>query len=133
MQTVLLIEDSKLQRMTSEHLFKKAGYRVLIAVDGEEGLRIARETRPDLILLDMMLPKLGGQELLHSLKSDPTTSRIPAVVLTGLSQKNEERLLAEGAAAFIEKSYALDNPQLFLQRIKRILDGSPVETRVPHA
>jgi len=53
--------------------------------------------------------------------------------LTGLSQKNEERLLAEGAAAFIEKSYALDNPQLFLQRIKRILDGSPVETRVPHA
>ena len=59
--TILLVEDSKLQKIKNESLLHKAGYRVLHASDGEEALRVARESAPDLILLDMLLPKLGGK------------------------------------------------------------------------
>ncbi len=59
---------------------------------------------PDIILLDMLLPKISGPAVLKSLKNDPTTTHIPVIVLTSLSQKNEEKLLQEGAAAYFEKS-----------------------------
>lgn len=131
MQTVLLVEDSKVQRMVSELLFKKAGYRVMVAADGEEALRVARQVLPDVIVLDMMLPKVSGVELLHSLKLDSTTSKIPVVVLSSLSQKNEGRLLSDGAAAFIEKKYAFDHPESFLETIKLIVDGSAAGIRLP--
>src|SRR5579864_4979360 len=74
------------------------------ASDGEEALLIAHDRIPDLILLDMMLPKLGGSEVLRALKKDPVTASIPVIVLSGLAQKNEEKLMQEGAAAFFEKS-----------------------------
>jgi CheY-like chemotaxis protein len=82
----------------------KAGYEVIGVGDGEEGLRIARETMPDLILLDMLLPKVGGLDVLRSLKREVQTRDIPVIVLSGLSQANEARLIKEGAAAFFEKS-----------------------------
>jgi CheY-like chemotaxis protein len=88
MQTVLLVEDSKVVRIAREHAVRKAGYHVVIAVDGMEALSIARVSLPDLILLDMMLPKLDGPSVLRALESDPLTAQIPVVVLTGLSQKN---------------------------------------------
>jgi len=72
-------------------------------------------------LLDMMLPKLSGPEVLRALKAGPETATIPVVVLTGLSQKNEDRLLEDGAAAFVEKSAALDNSELLLGAIRRAL------------
>jgi CheY-like chemotaxis protein len=59
---------------------------------------------PDIILLDMMLPKISGQEVLRALKANPATMGIPVIVLTSLSQRNEEKLLSEGAAAYFEKS-----------------------------
>ena len=61
--TVLLVEDSKFQKLVNERMLHKAGYTVLTASDGEEALRLARETIPDIILLDMLLPKLGGREV----------------------------------------------------------------------
>ena len=122
MQTVLLVEDSKLLRTNSERILKKAGYLVVTAVDGMEALTVARESRPDLILLDMMLPKLDGPSVLQALKADPTTAQIPVVVVTGLSQKNEERLLKAGAAAFVEKGSLLNNDQSLLTTIKKTLE-----------
>jgi CheY-like chemotaxis protein len=104
---VLLVEDSKLLRMANECALSKAGYQVSTAADGEQALRVAAEQLPDIILLDLMLPKLSGPEVLKALKQDPATANIPVVVLTSLSQKNEEKLLAEGAAAYFEKA-ALD-------------------------
>jgi DNA-binding response OmpR family regulator len=65
---ILLIEDSKFQRMASERALLNAGYSVIHAKDGDEGLRAARENIPDLILLDMMLPKLSGLDVLRALK-----------------------------------------------------------------
>jgi DNA-binding response OmpR family regulator len=108
--TILLIEDSKLLRIANTRALVKAGYEVISAGDGEAGLRSARETIPDLILLDMLLPKITGLDVLKGLKSDPRTKGIPVIVLSGLSQANEARLMNEGAAAFFEKSEkTLDN------------------------
>ena len=101
---VLLVDDSKFLRMANEHALSKAGYQVSTAADGEEALRVANDKLPDIILLDMMLPKISGPEVLKALKANPATKDIPVIVLTSLSQKNEEKLLHEGAAAYFEKS-----------------------------
>ena len=74
------------------------------AVDGEQALLVAREKLPDLILLDMLLPKMSGPDVLKALKIDPATNAIPVVVMTGMSQKNAARLQQDGASGFLEKS-----------------------------
>ena len=103
-QTVLLIDDSKFLRRANELAVSKAGYTVLVAADGSQGLEVARANVPDVIVLDMMLPKLSGQELLRVLKQDSATSSIPVIVLSSLPQANEHKLKAEGAALYLEKS-----------------------------
>src|SRR5579863_7308463 len=101
---ILLIEDSKFQRIANERALVKAGYSVIQAGDGEEGLRVARKDIPDLVLLDMMLPKVSGLDVLRALKSDVLVKHIPVIVLSGLGQGNETKLLNEGAAASVTKS-----------------------------
>ena len=70
------------------------------ASDGEHALAVAREQKPDLILLDMLLPKMTGPDVLKALKKDPATAGIAVVVFTGLSQKNATRLQQDGVAHF---------------------------------
>jgi CheY-like chemotaxis protein len=120
---ILLIEDSRFQRVANERALLKAGYAVVQAGDGEEGLRMARERVPDLILLDMMLPKVSGLEVLRTLKGDVLVKHIPVIVLSGLGQANEAKLLKEGAAAFVVKSEkSLENNSLVLiQAIEKVL------------
>ena len=101
---ILLIEDSKFQRAANGRALVRAGYDVVYAADGEEGLGAARENLPDLILLDIMLPKLSGLDVLRALKADVLLKHIPVVVLSGLGQANEVKLLREGAKAFLMKS-----------------------------
>jgi DNA-binding response OmpR family regulator len=101
---VLLVEDSKFLRMANERALSKAGYEVSTAADGEEALKVANEKLPNIILLDMMLPKISGTEVLKALKGNPTTTNIPVIVLTSLSQANEGKLLDAGASAYFEKS-----------------------------
>jgi CheY-like chemotaxis protein len=121
MQTVLVVEDSKLFRVEKERTLRKAGYQVITAADGMEALRVAHNSRPDLILLDMMLPKLDGASVLRALKKDPVTAHIPVVVVTSLSQKNEEKLLHDGAQAFVEKERLLRGSEPLLFAIRKIL------------
>jgi len=104
MQSILLVEDSKFLRIASERALTKAGYSVVSTDDGEQALQLARDKHPDLILLDMLLPRLGGPEVLRALKNDQQTAEIPVVVLSSLPQKNEARLKKDGAAAYFEKS-----------------------------
>jgi twitching motility two-component system response regulator PilH len=104
MTRILLVDDSKFLRLAAERALVRAGYEVCTASDGEQALEMAREKQPDLILLDMLLPKITGPEVLKALKKDPGTSHIAVVVLTGLSQKNAARLQQDGAFAFLEKS-----------------------------
>jgi CheY-like chemotaxis protein len=101
---VLLVEDSKFLRIANERALSRAGYEVSTAADGEEALQVANDKLPDIILLDMLLPKISGPNVLKALKANPATRDIPVIVLTSLSQKNEEKLISEGAAAYFEKS-----------------------------
>ena len=123
---ILLIEDSKFQRIANGRALVKAGYTVIHAADGEEGLRAARDNSPDLILLDMMLPKLSGLDVLRALKSDELAKHIPVIVLSGLGQANEVRLLKDGAAAFFMKGEkSLENGSLALiQAVESVLTAS---------
>jgi CheY-like chemotaxis protein len=123
MKTILLIEDSKFLRIANERLLAKEGYLIISASDGEEAVRIAGNTLPDLILLDMLLPKLSGPEVLQLLKSNPLTSHIPVIVVSGMSVKNEQRLLRDGASAFLEKGPLLNDPRPLLDSIKHALIG----------
>jgi CheY-like chemotaxis protein len=123
MRTILVVDDNKVVRMLNERILAKAGYHVLGAGDGEEALQIALACHPNLILLDMLLPKLSGQDVLYSLKRDPSTAQIPVLVLTGLSQKNRMKLCREGAAGFLEKGTLRQNPQALLAAVRGILDG----------
>ena len=128
MKTILLVEDSRFLRLANERALVRAGYRVVTAADGEEALRLARESVPDLILLDMLLPKLGGPEVLRSLRTTPRTAQVPVVVLSSLPQSNEARLKKDGATAYIDKStVALDQHSESLSNIvKRVLHEQEV-------
>jgi DNA-binding response OmpR family regulator len=103
-ETVLLIDDSKFLRRINELAVSRSGYLVLVAADGDEGLRLARERVPDVIVLDMMLPKLSGEQLIQTLKAEPNTAQIPIIVLSSLPQSNETKLKDAGAALYLEKS-----------------------------
>jgi len=101
---ILLVEDSLPIRRENESALHRAGYEVICAEDGESALQMARERKPDLILLDMILPKMGGPDVLKHLKSEPATAEIPVVVVSSLSHKNREKLIAAGAEDYIEKN-----------------------------
>lgn len=124
MKSILLVEDSRFLRVVTERELVRAGYTVMSAGDGEEALRIAYAKTPDLVLLDMMLPKIGGPEVLRALRNNPATASIPVIVLSSLAQKNEARLLKEGATAYFEKSkMELDrNFGSLLQIVKNMLN-----------
>jgi CheY-like chemotaxis protein len=129
MTKILLVEDSKFLRLSTERALARAGYATSSACDGEEALRMAREILPDLILLDMLLPKMSGPDVLVALKKDPLTSGISVVVMTGMSQKNAARLQGDGADGFLEKSaLELDKgSDKLLAAVREIVDKLPAE------
>lgn len=117
---ILLVEDSKLLRITNERTLVKAGYDVISAEDGEEALRCAKEQKPDLILLDLLLPKVSGLEVLTRLKHNRDTAKIPVVALSGLSDKNRQRLIEAGADEYLEKNSVLTEKGL--NRLPKVLE-----------
>jgi DNA-binding response OmpR family regulator len=101
---ILIVEDSRFLRLANERALTKAGHNVISASDGAEGLRLATERRPDLVILDMLLPKVSGPEVLRAIRADAEIGKTPVMVLTSLPQANENKLLKEGATAYFEKS-----------------------------
>jgi putative two-component system response regulator len=130
--TVLLIDDSKFLRKANELALVRFGYAVLTASDGDEGLAIAMARIPDLIVLDLMLPKLSGAQLLQALKESPHTAQIPVVVLSSLPISNAAKLQTAGAAAYFEKAkLGIENGSTALiQAIDKLLSSprSPQKT-----
>jgi CheY-like chemotaxis protein len=122
---ILLVDDSRFQRMANERALSRAGYNVVTASDGEEALLVAQVRIPDLILLDMLLPKLGGGEVLRALKGNPLTATIPVIVLSSLPQTNEVKLIKAGATAYFEKSKMQQDQssEALLHIVKTTLDG----------
>ena len=103
---VLLAEDDRFLRRAAEARLRRHGLEVLTAVDGEEALRIARAERLDLILLDVVMPKLEGFEVLKLLKEDEATASIPVIVLSNLGQERDvAQAKALGAVAFLVKAH----------------------------
>ena len=111
---ILLVEDSLAIRRANESALLKAGYEVTCAEDGETALRLAQQQKPDLILLDMILPKMSGPDVLHHLKSEPGTAAIPVVVLSSLTEKNRQKLMDDGAEEYIEKNTLMPLPGMNL-------------------
>lgn len=120
-KTVLLVDDNRLVKLANQRLLTRAGYNVITAADGEEAVTAARQAIPDVILLDMMLPKLSGHEVLRLLKNDLATAQIPVIVVTGLSRKNAAKLESEGADAFVEKEELLANADPLLETMERVM------------
>jgi CheY-like chemotaxis protein len=116
MLTILVVDDSIHLQIAFKKVLSSSGYRVELASDGEEGLRLALSTRPDVILLDMMLPKLGGVEVLLALKANRATAKIPVIALSGLPMSNEARLRRDGAIKYLQKSN-LEDLDVLLQAI----------------
>jgi two-component system cell cycle response regulator DivK len=126
--TVLLVEDSQIQKLANEKILTQAGYLVLLAGDGEDALRLAREAGPDLVLLDMNLPKLSGAEVLQALKQHRATAAIPVIVISQLSQADEAKVMTAGAAGYFEKSSlarGVDGEAELVDLIKKALRESP--------
>jgi CheY-like chemotaxis protein len=108
------VEDSLPIRHANESALQEAGYEVICAEDGEAALRLAEEHNPDLILLDMILPKMTGPDVLRHLKTDPGTAAIPVVVLSSLTERNRQKLMEAGAAEYIEKNALMPMPGMNL-------------------
>ena len=101
-KTVLIVDDSESICTVLGHVLKTHGYETLSAYDGEEGVRMAREHLPDVILLDIMMPVLDGWGAIKELKSDRATADIPVVALTAL-RLTEEQVHAAGFSGYLSK------------------------------
>ena len=102
---ILLAEDDRFLRRAAEVTLKRHGFTVLTASDGADALRVARAELPDLVLLDLIMPKVQGFEVLLTLKQDPATEGIPVIVLSNLSQPGDvQQAMEHGAAAYFVKA-----------------------------
>ncbi len=108
-RTVLIIEDEKLIIVSTQMVLESVGFQVESATDGEEGIKKAKEVKPDLILLDIMMPGIDGWETLKRLKRDPDTQGIPVVIFTAREHARGHQKSAEmGAAGYFRKPFEPD-------------------------
>jgi two-component system, cell cycle response regulator DivK len=120
MATILIVEDNPTNMKLSTFLLESADYDVIAAVNAEVGLTLAREGRPDLILMDIQLPGMDGLQATALLKADEATRGIPVIALTALAMKgDEERIRAAGCDGYVAKP--LDYKD-FLATIKAMLE-----------
>jgi len=122
MRTILFIEDEEAFQETLGKLLEGEGYNILKAYDGEEGLRRAEVEQPSMILLDLVLPKKDGFEVLQELKKNKKTSQIPVLVLTNLENTEDiQRVLDAGASAYLVKAnYKLEE---VLSKINKVFEN----------
>lgn len=121
-RTLLLIEDDFDARETCSLALRHFGYQVIEAVDGAEGLRLARETQPDLILMDLGLPQIDGWEATQKLKRDPDTAHIPVMAVTvHVHDFHRGRAEMVGCDRFIPKPCS---PIQLREEIERLLSAS---------
>ncbi len=105
-EKILIVEDDKFLGEFLLKRLKEEGFEVFLATNGEEGFNLACEKRPELIILDLILPEKNGYEVLEDLKRNPLTSNIPVLILSNLGQKEEvEEALRKGAEDFLIKAY----------------------------
>jgi two-component system cell cycle response regulator DivK len=106
-KTILYVEDNELNRKIVRDLLRHTSYRLLEAPDGEAGMAMAREERPDLILMDIQLPKVSGIEATRTLRAEPATADTPIITITSFALSgDEQRAKDAGASAYLAKPYS---------------------------
>ena len=133
MAKILLVEDDPLMVRMYQRKLATDSYEVDVAVNGEEGLVKIRSFRPDLVLLDIMMPRLNGLQVLERMKADTTVSSIPVIILTNLggSQEDIERGLELGAVAYLVKSAY--RPDEVVAKVKEVLEAYTHSREIPKA
>jgi len=117
---ILVVEDDKFLRDLLAYKIEERGYRMEVAVDGEEGIKQIKTLKPDLVLLDLILPGIDGFGVLGQVHDDPQISQIPVIILSNLGQQEEiEKGLSLGAKDYMIKAHF--TPQEVVDRIKKIL------------
>jgi len=120
-QKILIIEDDKFVRDLITKLLAEEGFNISIAVNGEEGIKKIEEESPDLILLDLLLPKIDGFEILLKKKENPEIAKIPVIILSNLGQKEEiEKGLSMGAVNYLIKAHF--SPREIVDKIKNVFE-----------
>jgi len=118
-RTILYIEDNEYNRKIVRQLLSRTSYQLIEAVDGETGVALAQEKRPQLVLMDVQLPKMSGHDATRILKQDPRTSHIPVIVITSFALSGDrERAAAAGADSYLAKPYS---PRELLALIRKFL------------
>lgn len=117
---ILIVEDDKFLRELISQKLTKEEYDISEAVDGEEGIKKIKEEKPELVLLDLILPGIDGFEVLSRMKEDPSVSSIPVIILSNLGQKEDvEKGLKLGANDYLIKAHF--TPGEIIEKIKTIL------------
>jgi two-component system alkaline phosphatase synthesis response regulator PhoP len=117
--TVLVVDDDPVIQKLLQVNFEMEGYDVVVAGDGEEGLALAREERPDLVLLDVMMPKMNGLDVAAALRSDKVTEAIPIIMLSAKAQASDVQAgLDLGVDDYVTKPF---DPLELLERVSTLL------------
>lgn len=120
---ILLIEDNERNIYLMTFIMEKNGYEVIVARDGREGITLAGEVKPMLILLDIQLPVMDGYDVARELKSNPVLVDIPIVAVTSYAMVgDQERCIAVGCTGYIEKPI---NPETFMAEVEQYLPARP--------
>jgi two-component system phosphate regulon response regulator PhoB/two-component system alkaline phosphatase synthesis response regulator PhoP len=120
MPKILIVEDDKFLRDLLSRKLQEEKFEIVTAIDGEEGIKKTNEEKPDMVLLDLILPSINGFEVLKKVKENPKTSAIPVIILSNLGQREDvERALNGGAKDYLIKAnFTLDE---ILEKIKKYL------------
>ena len=118
-KTILYVEDNEMNRQIVRDLLKRTTYRLIEAYDGEAGVAAAIEKRPDLILMDVQLPKISGLEATRRLRAEAATAKTPIIAITSFALSGDDKKAMEaGATAYLAKPYS---PFDLLTLIRKIL------------
>ena len=121
MASILIVEDHPTMREAMRLVLEEGGYDVEEAIDGEAGLAAVQAEPPDLVLLDLNIPVLSGEEVLEAMRGDASTSEVLVVVVTATGEEGRARSLARGADDYLTKPFS---PPVLLQTVERALRGS---------
>ena len=121
MSTILIVEDNDKNMKLARDLLQAKGYRTIEAVNGEDGVRLAIEHVPDLVLMDIQLPDINGIEAFHRLRADPRTAKVPVVAFTAsVTAGDRSKITEAGFDGFLGKPINLKE---FLATVKRMVEG----------
>jgi two-component system, cell cycle response regulator DivK len=119
---ILIIEDNEQNMYLMTFLLESFGYEIVQAYDGKEGIRLAKEIKPYVVLLDIQLPEINGYQVAEELRKDHSLDNVPIIVVTSFAMAGDkERALAAGATGYIEKPI---NPDTFISQLQEYISSS---------